>query len=122
MFYSIVICDNCYVIHKCRHDDLTYGRNSHNFLEHSSPLFNQLTILDVFKLHKYLVGVFVYDLIHNNLPHSITDYCSLFNYEYNTRQKAQGNLCIPPVKTSVGQQSISYTGVVSRRVERYKYG
>ena len=84
MFYSIVICDNCYVIHKCRHDDLTYGRNSHNFLEHSSPLFNQLTILDVFKLHKYLVGVFVYELIHNNLPHSITDYCTLFNYEYNT--------------------------------------
>ena len=81
-----------------------------HFRDHSAPLFHELGILDIFKLHKLLTCIFIYDLIHNNLPHSITDYCELLNYKYDTRQKAQDNLYIPYVKTSFGKQSIAYTG------------
>ena len=82
-------------------------------MTHSSPLFNTLEILDVHKLHRFLVSTFVYDLLHNNLPHSVDEYCNVLNYEYNTRQKEQNNLCVPTVKTFYGKQSMTYTGAVT---------
>lgn len=76
----------------------------------SAPLFQELQILDVFKLHKLYTCTFVHDLIHNRLPHPLTTYCALVEHKHGTRQKTSGNLTIPLLKSTLGQFSLSYIG------------
>ena len=76
----------------------------------SSPLFHKLRILDVYKLYKLLVGNFVFDLYHQNVPHPMTDYFQVVDHCYDTRQKLGMNLTLPKMHTCKGQSAISYTG------------
>ena len=78
---------------------------------HSEPLFQKLKILNVYKLHFLAVSTFIYDLMHNNLPHSLTEYCQVLDHKYGTRSKNRGQLYVPKCKTTQGQFSISFVGV-----------
>ena len=40
---------------------------------HSSPLFQQLQIVDVIKLHQFSVLTFMYDLCNGTIPHTLSD-------------------------------------------------
>ena len=80
------------------------------FRDPSSPLFFKLRILDVYKLHKLLVGNFVFDLHHQNVPHSLTDYLQIVDHCHDTRFKLGANLQVPKMCTSAGQFTISYAG------------
>ena len=79
---------------------------------HSNPVLLELNLLDVFKEYRYLTGIFMYDLLNNNLPHRITDYFSCIDHMYKTRNKEKCNLKIEAIRTNVGKQSISYSGAV----------
>ena len=78
---------------------------------HSKPLFQKLKILDVYNLHSLSVSTFVYDLLNNNLPHSLIEYCQVVEHKYATRGKECGQLYMPTCKTTQGQFSISFIGV-----------
>ena len=41
--------------------------------------------------------MYVYDLFNNNLPHRITDYFSLIDHMYKTRNKEKCNLKIEAI-------------------------
>lgn len=75
----------------------------------SSPLFHSLGILDVFKLYRHSVAIFIYRLINEQLPHSVNDYYNFFDNQYSTRQK-QSTLLVPRVRTEHGKTSISFMG------------
>ena len=80
------------------------------YMTRSRPLFRDLKILDVYQLHRLSICSFMYDLINENLPHSLPQYCSLIQHGYSTRQKEDENLYIPKVKTSLGKECLSYLG------------
>ena len=69
-----------------------------------------LKILDVYQLYRLSICSFMYDLINENLPHSLPQYCSLIQHGYSTRQKEDENLYIPKVKMSLGKECLSYLG------------
>ena len=81
-----------------------------NFRANSSPLFKKLNVLDIFKLHKFLVTTFMYKLIYEKLPHPHTDYCKFFGHHYSTRQKLTKTLVLPKVSTEQGKRSITFCG------------
>ena len=81
-----------------------------NFQTHTAHLFKQLYILDIYKLYKLHVCSFIYNLINNNLPHSLLVYCQFPVHSYSTRHKNKGNLFVPSVNTSMGKFAISYAG------------
>ena len=83
-----------------------------NHKHHSNPLFLELNLLDVNKEYRYLTGIFMYDLLNDNLPHRITDYFSYIDHTYNTRNKEKCNLKIETIRTNLGKQSMSYSGAV----------
>ena len=85
---------------------------SSKFGAHSGPLFKKLSVLDVFKLHKFLITTFVYKLIHQILPHSISDYCRFFEHNYGTRQKDTKILVLPKVNTEQGKRSMTFCGSI----------
>ena len=78
---------------------------------HSEPLFQKLKILNVYKLHFLAVSTFIYDLLNENLPHSLTEYCQVADHKYATRSKDRGQLYLPKCRTTQGQFSISFLGV-----------
>ena len=78
---------------------------------HSEPLFQKLKNLNVYKLHFLAVSTFIYDLLHENLPHSLTEYCQVTDHNYATRSKDHCQLYLPKCKTTHGQFSISFLGV-----------
>ena len=78
---------------------------------HSEPLFQKLKILNIYKLHYLSVSTFVYDLLHGNFPHSLTEYCQVVDHEHFTRGKEHGQLHLQKCKTTQGQFSISFIGV-----------
>ena len=68
----------------------------------SRPLFTSLGILDVYNLHELAVSTFVYDLHKGHLPHSLTQYYELMNYNYRTWGKEHAILRLPKCKTTHG--------------------
>ena len=95
-----------YIIQKMAVRAITFSK----FRTHSSPLFKKLNILDIFKLHKFLVTTFMYKLIYEKLPHPLTDYCKFFGHHYSTRQKLTKTLVLPKVSTEQGKRSITFCG------------
>ena len=77
---------------------------------HTRPLFRDLKILDVFDMHFLCVGTFMYDLVKNNLPHSVIDYCDTIQHNYSTRQKTGQQVHLPKLRTTQGQFSLSFVG------------
>ena len=82
------------------------------YRHHSDPLFFELKLLDVFKKYRYLIGIFMYDLLNENLPHRIFEYCSYIDHMYSTRNKENFNLKNEIIRTNLGKQSLSYSGPV----------
>ena len=78
---------------------------------HSAPLFYELKLLDVFKEYRYLVGIFIYDLMNNNLPHKASYYFSHIDHTYDTRKKEMCNCKPKAVRTELGKRAITYSGV-----------
>ena len=78
---------------------------------HSEPLFQKLKILNVYKLHFLAVSTFIYDLLNENLTHSLTEYCQVADHKYATRSKDRGQLYLPKCRTTQGQFLISFLGV-----------
>ena len=86
---------------------------SSKFGVHSDPLCKKLSVLDVFKLHKFLITTFVYKLIHKKkMPYPLTDYCRFFQHNYGTRQKDTKALVRPKVNTEQGKRSIPFCGSI----------
>ena len=79
-------------------------------MEHSAPLFSKLNILDVFKLHKYLVGCNIYSLSNQLSPHTLHDYFQFNTHNYGTRLGSCQNLCPFHARTNSGQFSFSFSG------------
>ena len=77
---------------------------------HSAPLFNELKMMDVFQQYRYMICIFMHDLINNKLPHKFIDYFSFLDHPYQTRNKQKCNIKITTIKTDLGKQSISYSG------------
>ena len=82
-----------------------------SFRHHSAPLFYELKLLDIFKEYRYLVGIFIYDLLNNNLPHKASNYFSHIDHTYETRNKKMCNLKLKTVRSELGKRSIAYSGV-----------
>ena len=78
---------------------------------HSSPLFQQLKVLDVIKLHQFSVLTFMYDLCNGTIPHTLSDYCQILQHPHATRSKGKSMLHLPKCKSTQGQFSISFLGV-----------
>ena len=81
-----------------------------DFTSHSLPLFNKLNLLDIFKLHKLCVSLFMFDLYHDKLPQDLNEYVTLIKHPHETRQKSKGNLYQPKAATTAGQFSITSVG------------
>ena len=81
-----------------------------HFMSRSAPLFYELKILDINKFYELSLCTFMYDLVHNNLPHCLTDYCDKIEHRYNTRKREKGHLRIPLYKTTQGKFSVTCVG------------
>ena len=77
---------------------------------HSAPLFSELKVLNVYQQYRYVISIFMRDLINNNLPHKFIDYVSFLDHPYQTRNKQKSNIKVTTIKTNLGKQSISYSG------------
>ena len=51
---------------------------------HTQPLFEELKLLNIYHLHKLSVCTFMFDLVHDKLPHAVKDYCSIIQHNYST--------------------------------------
>ena len=80
------------------------------FREGSSPLFKKLGLLDIYKLYTLLLGKFMFDLHHHNLPQSLSDFFQNVDHCHETRFKQGSNLYLPKMRTRTGQFAISYAG------------
>ena len=85
--------------------------SSSSRLEHTAPLFKQLKVLQLKKVHQYKVGLVMFKVWHFMAPDI---FCSLFVrnqsvHSYNTRQYLQFH--VPPARTDYMKRSISYKGV-----------
>ena len=76
-----------------------------NIRHHSAPLLYELKLLDVFKEYRYLIGIFIYDLLNNNLPHKVSYYFSHIDHTYETRNKEICNFKPKTVRTELGKRS-----------------
>ena len=65
---------------------------------HSAPLFYDLKVLDIFKEYRYVIGIFMHDIIYNHLPHTLYDYFSMPEHRYQTRNKENSCLCFSMTK------------------------
>ena len=54
----------------------------------------------------------MYKLIHQKLPHSLSDYCRFFEHNYGTRQKDTKTLVLPKVNTEQGKRSMTFCGSI----------
>ena len=78
--------------------------------DHSTLLFYDLQILDVYQLYEYCIASIMYDLINGKLPHNVNDYCQKMNHSYGTRYKERNCFKIIKVRTNQGKKSLSYAG------------
>ena len=76
----------------------------------SDPLFKRLRILNVYNLHDLSISTFMFDLVNGNLPHILIEYCDIIEHSYSTRQKEDGQLRLPKLRTTQGQFSLSFVG------------
>ena len=76
----------------------------------SDPLFKGLRILNVYNLHDLSISTFMFDLVNGNLPHILIEYCDIIEHIYSTRQKEDGQLRLPKLRTTQGQFSLSFVG------------
>ena len=78
---------------------------------HSSPLFKELKILNIWQINKYLIGQFMYRFYHIILPPLFNRYFTRIHdiHDYNTRQ-ASLYYAIPTNRTGYFQKSIRFRG------------
>ena len=78
---------------------------------HSRPLFNELGILPLEKLHEYHVGLLMYKF-HNNMLPIVFDVMFTRNSDVHSHNTRQRNLMRVPLYTSeLGQNSFKYQAV-----------
>jgi exonuclease III len=80
-----------------------------DFHAHTKELFNNLEILTVYQLHKYMTGLLMYKIINCNQAGFIQVFHSYTN-KYSTRLAQNNVLAIDTFKTTKGQQCFSYNG------------
>ena len=52
----------------------------------------------------------MFDLVNDNLPYILIEYCDIIEHSYSTRQKEGGQLRLPKFRTTQGQFSLSFVG------------
>ena len=79
---------------------------------HTNARFHVLQLLNVYKFHKLslVICTCVFDLINEQLPHSLKQYCSMIQHEYSTRQNSGRQLRLSLFKTDPGKFSVSFVG------------
>ena len=81
-----------------------------NRLSHSEPLFINLSVLTMTKLHKYNIGLLMYKYHHGWLPQILNIFERNSDiHQYSTRQANQ--LHIPVYKTELGKRSFHFQAV-----------
>ena len=76
-----------------------------DFLAHTAPLFDKHNIMNVYRLHVYFVGVFVFKAINGDLPKYL---CNMFSRNLVSRNSI--NLRTFYCKKKFSQMSIRYNG------------
>ena len=84
--------------------------NNAFYREHTTPLFNELRILNVFDLYKYQLGTFMYQYNKNQLPSNFSTFFTKINdiHTYNTRNK--DNYYHNVSKSSLYQRTVRING------------
>ena len=82
-----------------------------HFLAHTPPLFRSLNLLNIFDLHKYHCGIFIFHYINNLLPANFIDYFN-FNHDiHNHNTRSSGQLFSLQVNSDIFKRSIVSFGV-----------
>lgn len=79
---------------------------------HTAPLFQELRMLTLWDINKYLIGCFMYRVFHKKVPDLFQTFfvTNMDIHQYNTRQESL--LHIPYVKTDLGKTGIRYSGAI----------
>jgi Skp family chaperone for outer membrane proteins len=75
------------------------------FYAHTEPLLNKRKMMNIYKMHEYFVGIFVFKSLNNLLPEQ---FCNIFSHNFNARH----SLNLRPVycRRKSCQFSIKLTG------------
>ena len=80
------------------------------FLAHTKPLFNNLSIMNIFEFSDYNIATFMYLCYNNFIPKNLSmKFCLNADIHfYNTR--GSFNFHLPKIRTSVAKNCISFKG------------
>lgn len=80
------------------------------YLAHSQPLFQKLSILNIFQVNFLHTALFVFKAVNHQFTHTFNSFFRRTeeNHSYNTRNKSQ--LSLPYTRTSLSQFSLHYRG------------
>lgn len=83
---------------------------SSHYREHTQPLFSRLKILNIFNINAFQISSFVFNFLHDNLPHSFDGFFTKNSeyHTYNTRSCDDLHHTFP--KTNFTKFSIKYQG------------
>ena len=81
-----------------------------DYCEHTAPLFKTLKLLNVFDIHKYQVGAFMYMCVNKLLPAKFCNFYTTINdiHSYNTRTSE--NLFRYLATSNTIQRTLKYSG------------
>jgi hypothetical protein len=81
-----------------------------DYLAHSDPLFLKLNILTVNQIYNYQLGIYMYKILHELIPHlSHHHFVSNMNiHDHNTRSSR--HLHAPYCRTKLRQSTIQFQG------------
>ena len=74
-----------------------------NYQEKSKPLFQSLKILDICELNMYLIALFMYSYLSNNLPKYFNNYFILNKNIRSHDTRSASNIFIDYKRTNYGK-------------------
>ena len=84
-----------------------------NYTEHTCPLFESLTVLNIYKLFVHYVGLFMFKSYNRLTPPSLR-YMFNHNREYHDHETRQHHhYHVPIFNTQICQRNIRYNGVIT---------
>ncbi|KAJ8033651.1 hypothetical protein HOLleu_23963 [Holothuria leucospilota] len=83
-----------------------------SFTHHTGPLFKSLSILSVFDLYKYHLGVFMHNFIHNKLPKCYSNFYVQNRHYHDCDTRKKHLLTIPYSRTCLTKSRIRHSGAV----------
>ena len=80
-----------------------------SYRHHTSPIFKNLKILNVYEITSFYTTVFIFKFKKGLLPSIFCDFFSYSNNPYNTRQ--QNHFSLPRMRTEFSKRRVRYVGV-----------